>query len=273
MAGCVLSLNQGYTQFKTAFGTDALAAAKILESAAVALTYLNMPDNFIAGPIDLAATGNLGVGYERGAIASVAYHAHEQVTPEKFLADFSLLLDAYDVLRQRIGPNIVDAASPATEDDFQEAATALSKPSKSYIYTPPPPGPVTPPPKSTRSGGSGYKRDPRVAGAAISGSGYLCEIDAGHVSFPARATKKNFVEAHHLIPLQFQDQFGASLDVLENIIALCPTCHRKLHHAQLDEKAKIVRSLLVVRTKQLKGRGLTIGPEQLLSLYRAKLED
>jgi len=37
MQGCVLSLNQGYTRFKEAFGTDALAAVKIRESAAVAL--------------------------------------------------------------------------------------------------------------------------------------------------------------------------------------------------------------------------------------------
>jgi 5-methylcytosine-specific restriction enzyme A len=32
LTGCVLSLNQGYTQYKSAFGIDALAAEKIRES-------------------------------------------------------------------------------------------------------------------------------------------------------------------------------------------------------------------------------------------------
>ena len=273
MRGCVLSLNQGHTQFKDAFGTDALAATKILESATAALTYLDLPANFIAGPIELAATGNLGVGYERGAIASVAYLGHEEITTERFLADFSQLLDGYDVLRQRIGPNIVDVATEPTENDFQEAATVLSKPSRKGTYTPPADGPVAPPPKSPRSGNSGFKRDPRVSGAAISKAAYLCEVDAAHISFIARSTKKNFVEAHHLIPLQYQEQFSASLDVLENIIALCPTCHRKLHHGQLGEKNKIILPLQVARAEGLESRGLKISSEKLISFYRAKLEE
>jgi hypothetical protein len=148
-------LNQGYTQYKNAFGTDALAAVKIGESAAVAGTYLDLPANFIAGPIDLAAKGDLGIGYENGAIASVVYPADGEITSEKFLDDFAQLLNAYDVLRQKIGPNIVDAASAPTEDDFQEAATALSKapPQKQYE---PPAGPVPPSPKSPHSPGSGF---------------------------------------------------------------------------------------------------------------------
>ena len=119
----------------------------------------------------------------RRAIASFVYDVSEDILTERFLADFSQLLDAYDVLRQRIGPSIADAASPPTEDDFQEAATALSKPSKKGPYIPPPPGPVAPPAKSLYSKGAGFKRDPRVSGAAISDAGYLCEVDPAHVSF------------------------------------------------------------------------------------------
>jgi 5-methylcytosine-specific restriction protein A len=213
----------------------------------------------------------MGIGYERGAIASVAYFAHDEVTTERFLADFSQLLHAYEVLRQKIGPNIVDATSPPTEDDFQEVATILS--TKKHLYKPPPEGPVAPPPKSLRSTGAGFRRDPRVSGAAISNAAYLCQVDAAHISFIARTTKKNFVEAHHLIPLQFQEQFTAGLDVLENVIAVCPTCHRKLHHGRLQDKAKMLRPLLSARTKELKGRGLEISSEQLMSFYRANLEE
>src|SRR4051794_7588638 len=61
MQGCALSLNQGYTEFKDAFGTDEIAAEKIRESAAVALTYLDLPPHFVKGPIDLGASRDLGV--------------------------------------------------------------------------------------------------------------------------------------------------------------------------------------------------------------------
>jgi 5-methylcytosine-specific restriction protein A len=81
------------------------------------------------------------------------------------------------------------------------------------------------------------------------------------------------VEAHHLIPIQFQEQFKVSLDVPENVVALCPICHRKLHHAQLGEKTKILSPLLTDRAKALKGRGLEISSENLVSFYRAKLEE
>jgi 5-methylcytosine-specific restriction protein A len=273
MSGCALSLNQGYTEFKNAFGTDTLAAAKILESAAVAGSYLDLPANCIAGPIDLAATGNLGVGYERGAIASFVYDASEDTPQSQFLADFTDLLTAYDVLRQKIGLRIADAASPPTEDDFQEAASALSKPAKKNPYVPPPPGPVPPPEKAPNSKGSAFKRDPKVSGAAISNAGYLCEVDASHLSFVSRTTKKNFVEAHHLVPLQFQDQFTVGLDVVENVIAVCPVCHRKLHHGRMNEKRVVLEQLLNARAESLESRGIVVASEKLFSLYSTKFEE
>ena len=209
MQGCALSLNQGYTQYRNAFGIRALATAKIRESASFAATYLNLSARFTLGPIDLAATADMGIGYENGAIASAIYRAHEEISEEQFRNDFTELLTAYDVLREKIGLNIVDAATPATEDDFQEVATAVSKsPPKKNLEIPP--GPVPPPPKAKHSFGSGFKRDPRVSGKAIRDSGYLCEADAGHLSFVARTTKNNFVEAHHLIPVQFQKKKSSS---------------------------------------------------------------
>jgi 5-methylcytosine-specific restriction protein A len=272
MQGCVLSLNQGYTQYRHAFGTNSLATVKIRESANIAATYLNLPGHFVLGPIDLAATADLGIGYENGAIASVAYSANEELASERLLADFAELLGAYDILHEKIGLNVVDFASPPTEDDFQEAATSLSKPtSKNELELPA--GPLPPPPKSKHSPGSGFKRDPRVSAKAIHGSGYQCEVNVSHVSFIARTTKKNFVEAHHLIPVQFQDQFKFRLDVPDNVIAVCPTCHRKLHHGQLSDKTKMLLPLLSKRSAALEERGLILDSKQLLSFYRAKLEE
>ena len=89
----------------------------------------------------------------------------------------------------------------------------------------------------------------------------------------ARTTKMNFVEAHHLVPLQFQKHFSAGLDVLENIVALCPICHRRLHHGQLNDKANILGPLLKARAGALKGRGIVISSENLFSFYSANFDE
>lgn len=65
MAGCVLSLNQGFTQYQDLCGADSLAERKLKEGATLAASYLDVPPGFIKGEIDHAATGDLGRGYER----------------------------------------------------------------------------------------------------------------------------------------------------------------------------------------------------------------
>ena len=65
---------------------------------------------------------------------------------------------------------------------------------------------------------------------------YCCQIDVQHKSFTAESTNKNYVEGHHIIPLYYQTHFDYSLDVLANIIVLCPNCHRLLHYAIKPER-------------------------------------
>lgn len=271
MTGCVLSLNQGFTEFRNAFGTSSLATRKIHESAELALSYLDVLPGFIPGKIELGATTDFGKGYEHGAILSKAYTT--DVGADEFSGDFKRLLDAYDILREKIGFNILDAIPAAAEDEFQDAATALSKPGSKRDYVEPPPGPVPPPPRTPRMRGPGFKRNPLVAGVAILNAEHLCELDRSHLSFTARRTKQNFVEAHHLIPVQFQGRFNASLDILENIVALCPTCHRKVHHGLSNEKSVILSRLLSDRDAQLESRGLKITSQRLLEYYRSELEE
>ncbi|WAG56628.1 hypothetical protein LL033_05120 [Clostridium estertheticum] len=40
------------------------------------------------------------------------------------------------------------------------------------------------------------------------------------------------MEPHHLIPLQYSDEFENSLDVVANIISLCSGCHNKFHYGE-----------------------------------------
>ena len=65
---------------------------------------------------------------------------------------------------------------------------------------------------------------------------YCCQIDETHRTFTSESTRKNYVEGHHIIPISYQSHFSYSLDVLANIIVLCPNCHRLLHYAIKTER-------------------------------------
>ncbi|WP_165005054.1 MULTISPECIES: hypothetical protein [unclassified Enterococcus] len=43
---------------------------------------------------------------------------------------------------------------------------------------------------------------------------------------------KNFVEAHHLVPMAVQDYYQYTLDFTDNVTALYPSCHRLVHLAR-----------------------------------------
>ena len=77
------------------------------------------------------------------------------------------------------------------------------------------------------------------------------------------------MEAHHLIPTEFQDDFEHSIDVPENIISLCPTCHRLFHHASDCEKKEIIEKFFDKRSAALSfERGVMIKKDTLLRYYK-----
>lgn len=86
--------------------------------------------------------------------------------------------------------------------------------------------------------------------------------------FTSKTTGENYVKAHHLIPMQFQDQFENSLDVEANIISLCPLCHKKVHHATFDEKKLILEELYKIRKDRLKKCKIDISLRDLFSYYQ-----
>lgn len=54
-----------------------------------------------------------------------------------------------------------------------------------------------------------WSRNPRYASEVVTDADYLCEIDIQHKHFISKFNDKNYVEAHHLIPIQYQEQFVA----------------------------------------------------------------
>lgn len=97
---------------------------------------------------------------------------------------------------------------------------------------------------------------------------YLCEIDNSHITFIARANNHPFVEGHHLIPFCKRDQFDVSIDIVENIVALCPICHRKIHLAVEDEKFSLLDELYDKNIDGLRNCGINLTKKELFSFYK-----
>lgn len=72
-----------------------------------------------------------------------------------------------------------------------------------------------------------YVRDPWVVAAAILRADGLCEMPECEIALFLREDGRPYLEVHHIDPLS-----NGGLDVLENVAALCPRCHRLLHHGQ-----------------------------------------
>jgi 5-methylcytosine-specific restriction protein A len=269
MQNCFLSLNQGFTQYRKAFGNK-IGNKKVSQVARLAIENLHIPPNFIAGPLELSATQSLGTGYENGAIVSRRYGVADTVSHDQFRQDLVQLLDLYDELAATLGTSLLDHLDLISSDDYQEAANeiATSPPGKSV-----PEGSLPPPPKVAGKHAGKFKRDPDMAARAIQAADHRCEIDTDHETFTSRKTKQPFVEAHHLIPMQRQGEFAVSLDVPENIVALCPGCHRKFHHARFGELKPSLLKMFTARAQALSSRGILMELETLHNIYKNDVDE
>ena len=84
-----------------------------------------------------------------------------------------------------------------------------------------------------------HHRNPLIASNALQRASYNCEVDEKHSTFISKSGKP-FVEAHHLIPISATARLGLNLDFEENILSLCPNCHRAIHHSELGLRAALV---------------------------------
>ena len=70
-----------------------------------------------------------------------------------------------------------------------------------------------------------YVRNPYVAERARRLAAGTCQ-DCGHdAPFMNRLTKQPYLEVHHILPLS-----EGGDDSIDNVVALCPNCHRKRHY-------------------------------------------
>lgn len=108
-------------------------------------------------------------------------------------------------------------------------------------------------------------RNKKVSEEALKKANYLCEIDSTHPTFIKRSDYHRYMEPHHLIPLEFQDQFEYSLDVEPNIVSLCSLCHDEIHYG--IRYKKLIKKLYDERIEDLTKCGIYISLEDLYQMY------
>jgi len=125
-----------------------------------------------------------------------------------------------------------------------------------------------------RKTGRKFKINPLLGKIAISKANYLCEFAKEHETFRSKRTGKNFLEGHHLVPVSKQieiwEQFSVNVDCVENIISLCPNCHRAIHYGDNETKNKMIEKLFEIRKEIYRKIGLELSLDDIKKMYGVK---
>jgi len=118
--------------------------------------------------------------------------------------------------------------------------------------------------KTTKS--SRPSTNPSLGKEAISRNKFCCAVDARHPTF-IKKDGGRYMEVHHLIPLEWQNEFTYKLDTRANLIPLCPLCHKLIHYGRIEDKKPILARLYNERRDALRESGLDISLDELIRFY------
>lgn len=113
----------------------------------------------------------------------------------------------------------------------------------------------------TKTAHERYKRDARLIIEAKKRDNYTCQIDKEHTTFTSKGV--NYVEGHHIVPMFQQKNFSFTLDDVDNIASLCPTCHREMHSS--DDKSEILSKIYSINAAFMYQNGISL--ENLNKMY------
>lgn len=258
-----LTLLVAWTQFEKYYDHPRQARRAILNIQQALRNQFDTLTSFSSGELGLLAERTRTKGYIYGTLFHKVYFIDEMPSDQMLLNDLQQMTTLYQTVKEEIGTDILHKVIP-TEADFQldiQTATPVQLPD----------GPISRPPKVSRAP-TKWKRNSGVSSNALVLANYRCEVDSAHETFIAKKNNHPFVEAHHFLPMAMQDNFPYSIDVPENIIALCPNCHRAFHHGENDYKKELVTQFYEKRKLGLQRRGIDISESALLDIY-LKLAD
>lgn len=99
---------------------------------------------------------------------------------------------------------------------------------------------------------------------------YKCALEECEICkyFTAKENGKNYLEIHHFIPREFANDFDYPIEIIENYVALCPNCHRKIHLAVDSERKHMINTIYNQRKQILAKKGLVVSLQDLYRYYK-----
>ncbi len=158
---------------------------------------------------------------------SVAEYLHEcddlQRNADRFLGDipdtclYPFPIPVYEILSEKKAPKALDNSH--SEEEKEEHAKELSLDELRVIAS----GQSTKKPKEVKTTVTQISRDPYIAEYAKKRANGFCQLCGNKAPFN-RADGEPYLESHHI---KWLSEGGE--DSIENTVALCPNCHKKMH--------------------------------------------
>ncbi len=115
------------------------------------------------------------------------------------------------------------------------------------------------------------KTNPILGKIAITRAYYCCEFNREHATFISNRTHKQYMEAHHLIPVANQDAiwntYHKNIDCVENLVSLCPNCHKAFHYGTREVKSYMIETLFNAISHKYRAIGLNISLDEIKRIY------
>lgn len=216
-SGVYLSLNQGVTTIRAAYGADAKEALAV--RAADYLARLGQRDrSMVVGPIDLNVkiSSSLGAYYEQGAICSKFYPLGEIPDDVVLTKDLNDLIEIYLLLATKELITTTLNAEPDEVELDEEDLTCLREHKR-------------------------IERNRKLADKAKKFLGYTCQACGFNFKAKYGDLGHNFIEAHHLTPIHQLKGHKITLNPAEDFAVLCSNCHKMIHKSNYVDKVNAFR--------------------------------
>lgn len=164
---------------------------------------------------------------------------------ERFInfANSSILKQVHTIIH-------VDEDIIESDDELEDIADVHRKPEKGI----------------DRAGRKRFKTQKKIRDSVLENANYLCDChDKKHFYFES-TDLHNYVEGHHIVPMNRQEEYyfdkNINLDIINNIVPLCPNCHCQIHLGSRQARIKIISELFVRNKAKL----LSFNPDLTLSI-------